>query len=383
MSKEIANILLPPDVQFGAGCFQNLPRKTRQFGMKRPLIVADAAMTRIGLTGKAEDLCKGAELIYSIYDQGTENPKVAEVSAGAEAYTSGDCDGLIALGGGSVMDLAKAIRVVTAYGGSALDYDLSKGGMKKIGPDQPPLIAIPTTSGTGSEATMAAVITDPGRHLKFVLLSPFMRVSSALLDPELTLSMPPPVTAATGLDALTHCIEAFVARGYNPLAYGMCRTNFQLVGASLKKAVESGSDIEARKDMLMASMLGGMALAQKHLGAVHALAHPLSGTFGIPHGTANSIMLPHVMRFNAPAVGERYLEAIRIMGLKADSVDEAADAITRFSEQLDLPIRLADVGVSEDALETMAEDALNDMSLLANPATCTREDLLDLYRKAM
>ena len=143
------------------------------------------------------------------------------------------------------MDLAKAIRVVTAYGGSALDYDLSKGGMKKIGPDQPPLIAIPTTSGTGSEATMAAVITDPGRHLKFVLLSPFMRVSSALLDPELTLSMPPPVTAATGLDALTHCIEAFVARVFNPLADVMCRNNFQLVVVSLNTRRQEASHVAA------------------------------------------------------------------------------------------------------------------------------------------
>ena len=296
MSKEIVNILLPPDIQFGAGCIQNLTRKTKQFGVKRPMIVCDAAMNRLGLTQKVKDLCAGEGLLSTVFDQGTENPKVNEVSGGADAYARGGCDGLIALGGGSVIDLAKVIRVVVAHGGTAMDYDLSKGGLKKIGRNLAPMIAIPTTSGTGSEATMAAVITDPERHLKFTVLSPYLRVSSALLDPELTLSMPPTVTAATGLDALTHCVEAFVSKGYNPFADGICRANFQLVGKSLRKAVESGSDLEARKDMLMASMLGGMALSQKGLGAAHALAHPLSAMFAVPHGTANALMLPHVVR---------------------------------------------------------------------------------------
>jgi 4-hydroxybutyrate dehydrogenase len=383
MSKDITSILLPPDIQFGAGCIQNLTRKIKQLGIKRPMIVCDAAMSRLGMTQKVGDLCAGADLPFAVFDQGTENPKVKEVSAGVDAYTRGGCDGLVALGGGSVMDLAKTIRVVAAYGGSALDYDVTKGGMKKIGNALPPMIAIPSTSGTGSEATMAAVITDPERHLKFMLLSPFMRVSCALLDPELTLSMPPLVTAATGLDALIHCIEAFVAKGYNPLADGMCRTNFRLVGSSLKKAVQSGSDIEARKDMLMASLLGGLALSQKNLGAVHALAHPLSGTFGVPHGTANSVMLPHVMRFNAETAGDRYLEVTRLMGLSADSTDKAADALARFSEQLGLPVRLRDVGVTEDSLELMSEDAAKDLSVRSNPRPCTREDLLGFYRKAM
>jgi 4-hydroxybutyrate dehydrogenase len=382
MSKEILNILLPADIQFGPGCIQNLTRKTKQFGVKRPMIVCDAAMNRIGLAQKVKDLCAGEGLPFTVFDQGTENPKVNEVSAGVHAFAAGACDGFIALGGGSVIDLAKAIRVVAAHGGAATDYDLSKGGLKKIGPAMPPMIAIPTTSGTGSEATMAAVVTDPERHLKFTVLSPYVRVSGALLDPELTLSMPPLVTAATGLDALTHGIEAFVSRGYNPFADGICRSNFQLAGRSLKKAVTSGSDVEARKDMLMASMLGGMALSQKGLGAAHALAHPLSGMFGVPHGTANSLMLPHVMRFNAKAAGDRYLEAVRIMGLSAGSADAAADAITGFSADLGLPVRLRDAGVSEDRLERMAQDALNDISLRDNPLPCTAEDLLDLYRKA-
>lgn len=382
MSKEILNILLPADIQFGAGCLQNLTRKTRQFGMKRPMIVCDATMDRLGLTQRVKDLCAGEGLPFTIFDQGTENPKVNEVSAGAQAFAAGACDGLIALGGGSVIDLAKAIRVVAAHGGTATDYDLSKGGLKKIGPTMSPMIAIPTTSGTGSEATMATVITDPERHVKFTVLSPYVRVSGALLDPELTLSMPPMVTAATGLDALTHCIEAFVSRGYNPFADGICRSNFRLVGRSLKKAVASGSDMEARKDMLMASMLGGMALSQKGLGAAHALAHPLTGMFGVPHGTANSLMLPHVMRFNAKAAGERYVEVARLLGLQAGTADATADAISGFSADLGLPVRLRDGGVSEEALERMANDALNDISLRDNPVPCTSDDLLTLYRKA-
>lgn len=382
MSKEIINILLPPDVQFGLGCIQNLTRKTRLLAVKHPMIVCDAAMNRLGLTQKVKDLCSGDGLPLAVFDQGTENPKVNEVSDGADAYRRAGCDGLIALGGGSVIDLAKAIRVVAAQGGSATDYDLSKGGLKKIGGNLPPMIAIPTTSGTGTEATMAAVITDPVQHIKFTILSPYLRVSGALLDPELTASMPPKVTAATGLDALTHCLEAFVSKGYNPFADGLCRANFQLVGRSLQKAVDSGTDMEARRDMLMASMLGGMALSQKGLGAAHALAHPLTGVFGVPHGTANALMLPHVVRFNAGASGDRYLEAVHLMGMKAGSAHEAADALRAFSESLGLPVRLRDAGVSEEGFERMAQDALHDIALRDNPVPCTVEDLLELYRKA-
>jgi alcohol dehydrogenase class IV len=340
MGKRVMSISLIPDVQFGAGCLSNVGKKSRELAMKRPLIVCDPAMVRHGVTQKVQNLLSETGLGFVIFDRCIENPTEKEVSAGTATYESEGCDGLIALGGGSVIDVAKGIRVVAKHGGSIIEYDVSKGGIKKIGRDLQPMIAIPTTAGTGSEASLGTVVIDSTRSVKVLVFSPYLMVSCAMLDPELTLSMPPTLTAGTGFDALVHAMEAYVVQAYNPMADGFCRTVFELVGKSLGKAVAEGNDLDARTDMLMASLLAGMAFAQKGLGAVHALSHQLSSRFGIAHGTANTMMLAGVMRFNAETVGPRYVEALELMGFKVDSADEAADAIVQFSKELGLPTRL-------------------------------------------
>ncbi len=383
MGKPILSVSLPPDIQFGAGCIMRIGRKSKQLGMKRPLIVCDPTMISLGLVQNLKDLLSEAGLDVAIFDKCIENPTEKEVSEGTAVYKAEECDGLIALGGGSVIDVAKGIRILAKHGGSALDYDVSKGGIKKIGRDLRPMIAIPTTAGTGSEATLGSVLVDSERSVKIVILSPNLMVSCAMLDPELTLSLPPILTASTGFDALIHAMEAYVVKAYNPIADSFCRTVFELVGRSLRKAVREMDVLEMRTDMLMASLLGGMAFAQKGLGAVHALSHQLSSNFGIAHGTANSLMLPTVMRFNASSVGEKLVDAVRLLGFKVDSADEAADTMVQFSKDLGLPARLSEVGVTEDKLPQMAEDAYADVCLLPNPVKCSKEDLLDLYRKAI
>ena len=376
MGKTVMSISLIPSIQFGAGCIVNVGKKSKELGMQRPLIVCDPAMVRLGLTQKVEESFSETGCDFAIFDQCIENPTEKEVSAGTVAYERQACDGLIALGGGSVIDVAKGIRVVANHGGSVIEYDVSKGGIKKIGRDLPPMIAVPTTAGTGSEASLATVIIDSTRSVKVVIFSPSLMVSCAMLDPEVTVSMPPLLSAATGFDALVHAMEAYVVKTYNPMADGFCRTVFELVGKGLRKAVTDGNDIDARTDMLMASMLAGMAFTLKRLGAVHALSHQLSSGFGVAHGIANAMMLPPVMRFNASSVGMRYAEAVRLMGFKAESADEAADA-------MGLPARLREVGVTEDKLPQMAEDAAADVALFGNPVKCSKEDLLELYKRAM
>ncbi len=383
MGKRTMSISLIPDVQFGAGCISNVGKKSRELALKRPLIICDPAMVRLGLTQKVQDLLFETGLDCAIFDQCIENPTEKEVSEGTTTYEREGCDGLIALGGGSVIDVAKGIRVVAKHGGSIIEYDVGKGGIKKIGRDLQPMIAIPTTAGTGSEASLGTVIIDSARSVKVLVFSPYLMVSCAMLDPELTLSMPPILTAGTGFDVLVHAMEAYVVQAFNPMADGFCRTVFELVGKSLRKAVAEGNDLDARTDMLMASLLAGMAFAQKGLGAVHALSHQLSSHFGIAHGTANAMMLAGVMRFNADTVGPRYVEAVGLMAFKVDSADEAADAMVKFSRELGLPTRLNEVGITEDKLPQMAEAAHADVALFGNPVKCGKEDLLELYKRAM
>jgi alcohol dehydrogenase class IV len=383
MSNGITSISLGFDGLFGVGAIENIGRQATGLGMKKPLIVCDPNMVRLGIVGRVSDLLSKAGIGAEVYDQCVENPRIQDIDRGAAFFTTCGCDSLIAIGGGSPMDQAKVLGAVVRFGGSAADYNVLKGGAARIGRDMPPTIAVPTTSGTGSEATRAAVVTDPESKVKFVVISPFLRFSMAIVDPELTRSMPPKVTAATGFDVLVHAIESYVVKMYNPVADGMNRTSFELVGKSLKTAVSQGDNIEARSDMAMASLLAGIAFSMTGLGAVHALAHPLGAAFGVAHGLANSLMLPHVMRHNAVAVGARYVEATRHMGLKASTADAAAEAMTALARDVGLPTRLRDVGISEADLAQLAKDASRDVSLGRNPVPCTEADLLAMYQKAL
>lgn len=377
------NLTLPREIQFRAGAVKYLGKKAAGLGMTKPLVVSDPAMSQLGFSQKVSGVLEEAGLASVLFDGCRENPAEPEVAQAAGIYADQGCDGFIALGGGSAMDVAKGARIVAKHGGSILDYDVTTGGMKKIAPGLPPLIALPTTAGSGSEATLGTVIIDPAKSVKILIYSPHLVADSVVLDPELTVSLPPAVTAATGLDALVHALEAYTAPGYNPLADGMCRTSIELIGKSLARAVAQGDDLAARGDMMMAALTAGIAFASKGLGAVHALSHQLSSYFHLPHGLANALMLPHVMRFNAEAVGDKYIEAAGILGYRVDTAEQAAEALAGLVAKLGLPTKLGEVGVSLDKLEQMAGDAYRDAALGGNPVKCDQAQLQELYRQAL
>ncbi len=377
------NLNFPPDVTFGPGSLSGLGKKTASLGLKRPLIISDPSMSRLGLCARTAELAQGEGPALPIYDQVVENPRASEVTEAAELFRAEGCDGLIAVGGGSVIDVAKGARILAAGGGDILDYDMAKGGIKRIGRGLPPMVAIPTTAGSGSEASLGTMIIDPERKFKVLVFSPFLIASAVILDPELTLTMPPSLTAATGMDALVHAIEAYTSPAANLLADGLCMATFAAVGRSLPRAVADGSDLTARGEMMQAALMGGMAFAAKGLGAVHALAHQLSSHYALPHGLANALMLPMVMRFNAEAAGGKYLAACRAMGLEAATTEEAVAVLSAFAHDLGLTGRLRDFGVAEAKLAEMAASACQDLSIKSNPARCSPEELVELYRQAL
>jgi len=372
-----------PSADFGPGSLSTLGKKAKSMGLRKPLIVCDTTIVSLGIAEKVATVIRSSGLEAAIFDKCTENPKVEEITDGAKSFEGAGCDCVIGLGGGSSMDAARVIRVVAKHGGTATDYDALAGGFAKIPPDLPSMISIPTTAGTGSEASIASVITDTKKKVKFVVASPALISTAVILDPELTLSLPPRVTAATGLDALIHAIEAFVSNIWNPMGETFCRSTFELVGESLKSAVKDGNNIEMRTNMQLAAFYGGICLTLKGLGAVHALAHPLGGHFGIPHGSANAIMLPAVMKFNAQVAKERYLEVVNRMGFKADTISQATEALTNLTSELGLPTRLSEVGVQESHLEQLSIDASKDLCLKTNPVTCGRDELLRMYRDVL
>ena len=383
MMTEIADILLRLQGQVGVGSLNSIVSQCGELGIKKPLIVTDPVIVKIGLAQRVVDLFSTYGQQAVIFDQCVENPLVPDITIGAEKFNAEGCDGIIGLGGGSPIDQAKVIRIVAKYGGTALDYNAWKGGVQKIKAGVVPMVVVPTTAGTGSEASRVSMVTDPESKTKFPVGSRFIQPDRVILDPELTVTMPPLITAATGMDALVHALESYVNLNTDLFAYSFNRTGFELVGRSLKQAVENGKDLEARGDMMTAATMGGMSMVITGLGAVHALAHPLSALAGVPHGTANSIMLPHVMKFNSEVAGKQYVEAAQLMGFWVNTADEAIVAITNFAAEIGLPTTLTAAGVSKEMLEQLSIDAFNDSTHKKNPIPTTQEDLRQMYLSAM
>jgi len=383
MSMKAGDISLSLQGRIGIGSLDSIADQCGYLEMKRPLIVTDPVMVKIGFVERVIDLLSAAGLQSAIHDRCVENPKVPDISDAAQKCRSEGCDGIIGLGGGSPIDQAKVVRIIASHGGTANDYNVLTGGMKKIRPDVLPMVAVPTTSGTGSEASEVSMVTDPERKIKFPVKSPHIKPNRIILDPDLTKTMPPAVTAATGFDALVHALESYVNKSTDLFAYSFNRTVFDLIGRSLKTVMENGEDLEARTNMSVAAMMGGMSMAITGLGAVHSLAHPLSSLASVPHGTANCIMLPHVMRFNGEVAGNQYIDAIRLLGFPVNSLDEAIRSVTNFAEELGLPTTLSAAGVSEDLLEHLSLDAFHDPTHRRNPIPTSQDDLRKMYEDAM
>jgi len=362
----------PTAILFGPGAVQQLPAECERRGFRRPLLVTDRGLRRTPVF----DLVQGLVPQAIVFDAVDPNPTEQNVTDGVTAYQASHCDSIIALGGGSPLDAGKAIRLKATHPLPLADYDDLIGGDAKITRDVPPMIALATTSGTGSEVGRSAVITIAATNRKTVIFSPYLLADLVLNDPELTLGLPAGVTAGTGMDALTHNFEAYVAKGYHPICDGIGLAGVKLCAEHLPRLARNPQDLEARTGMMMASMMGAIAF-QKGLGATHSLAHPLSSEFGMHHGTANAVLLPAVIEFNQEVVADRMKELGEVLG-----GPDAATAVRRLNALLGILPRLRDYGIPEESLPSLAAKAFEDGCHQLNPRTCTELDLLTLYRHA-
>ncbi|MGE0966213.1 iron-containing alcohol dehydrogenase [Ralstonia pseudosolanacearum] len=373
-------------VHLGFGTLGELGSECARVGIRRPLVVTDRGVAAAGLAQRAIDATGG--LPVTVFDETPSNPTEAMVRKATAQYRDAGCDGLIAIGGGSSIDLAKGIAIAATHPGPLTAYATIEGGSGKITDAAAPLIAIPTTAGTGSEVARGAIlILEDGRKLGFH--SWHLLPKSALCDPALTLGLPPLLTAATGMDAVAHCIETFLAPAFNPPADGIALDGLERAWAHIERATRDGADREARLNMMSASMQGAMAF-QKGLGCVHSLSHPLGGVkvdgkTGLHHGTLNAVVLPAVLRFNATAESvvreHRYARMRRAMNLPADA--DLAQAVHDMTARLGLPTGLRQMGVPDDALEHVVRGALLDHCHKTNPREATADDYRRMLAESM
>ncbi|MBK0393388.1 iron-containing alcohol dehydrogenase [Ramlibacter algicola] len=369
-------------VQFDFGAIALLKAECERVGITRPLVVTDPGVKAAGVLQKALDALGG--LPYALFDQTPSNPTEAAVRAASQIYKDQKCDGLIAVGGGSAIDCAKGVAIAATHEGPLKHYATIEGGSPRITDKVAPLIAVPTTSGTGSEVARGAIIiVDDHRKLGFHSWS--IVPKTAICDPELTLGLPPKLTAATGMDAIAHCMETFMAAPFNPPADGIALDGLQRGWSHIERATRDGSDREARKQLMSASMQGAMAF-QKGLGCVHSLSHSLGGVNPqLHHGTLNAMFLPAVVRFNAAAESvqkEHRLERMaQAMGLQ--SASDIPDAIRDMSARLGLPTGLAAMGVQRDQFAKIIDGAMADHCHKTNPRLASREDYEDMLAASL
>ena len=368
----ISNFSFPTKILFGAGAIEKLPDEMAQRGMKKPLLVLDEGLSKTAVFTRVKSLLPSCVVFTGV----EPNPTEKNVLDGAELYVTEGCDSVIGLGGGSPLDAAKAIRLKVTHPLPLADYDDLIDGWKKISSDVPPYIAIATTAGTGSEVGRSAVITIEKTNRKTVIFSPYLIPSLALADPELTIDLPPHITAGTGMDAYTHNVEAYIAKGFHPICDAIALEGTRLASDHLPRVMENPKDVESRGYMLLSSMMGAMAF-QKGLGAAHSLAHPLSTEFGMHHGTANAVVLPWVLEFNLESSRERQ-EALA----RQCRVSDLIERTRQLNEIGGIKPRLRDYGILEGSLEKLSQKAIEDGCHLSNPRPCTVDDLLRLYRQA-
>lgn len=366
-----ATFSFPTTVLFGAGVISRLPDELQCRHMRSPLIVTDRGLLSTEVIKRVQKLVPNAE-VYSDVDP---NPTERNVLDGVVSYKSHRCDSLVVVGGGSAIDAAKAIRLKITHPLDLAEYDDNLGGSARITSNLPPFIAIPTTAGTGSEVGRSTVITIEKTNRKTVIFSPHLIPDLAMADPELTVSMPLAITAGTGMDALTHNVEAFLAKGFQPICDAIALGGAKLAYQHLPRVITNPNDIESRGEMMVAAMMGAIAF-QKGLGAVHSLAHPLSTEFGMHHGTSNAVLLPVVLELNRSAVPDRFHE------LAHELRKDVADCTHELNEICGIAPRLRDYGIPKEALPGLAEKAIQDGCHLSNPVPCTVETLLSLYCQA-
>lgn len=368
----------PTRIRFGVGEAANTGPEVVRLGKRRILVVSDRGVAAAGLLEPIERSLAESKLAVATFTGVSANPVEADVVAGCDAFRAHAADAMVAVGGGSPMDVAKLIAVRIATSRPFEELDDAIGGDAFIPSDLVPIVTVPTTAGTGSEVGRSGVLTLASTGRKTVIFSPSLLPRVAILDPALTVDLPGPVTAATGFDALTHCLEAYVAKGDHPMADGIALAGIELVGKSLLRAVTDPGDLGARGDMQKAAMMGAVAF-QKGLGACHSMAHPLSSEHGTHHGLANALCLPTVVRFNDSAVGDKHARAARALGRKETTL---AAALSGLRQDLGLPGSLAAAGIPRENIERLSHLAFLDACHQGNPVACDEATFRRLFTEA-
>jgi 4-hydroxybutyrate dehydrogenase len=376
----------PTRIVFGVGAATSVGNEAKRLSARSALLVTDEGVRATGLADGVVRALERSSIPSAVYDGVTTNPTEAQVNAATEAYAEAKADFVVGLGGGASLDVAKLVRLRASHSLPLEEYDEATGGDAKISQPMPPMIAIPTTAGTGSEVGRSAAVTLASSGAKAVIFSPRLMPDCAVLDPQLTVSLPPHLTAAIGFDALAHNVEAFCAKGEHPMADAIALEGVELIAKNLQRAVEEPSDLTARGAMMKASTMGAVA-GQKGLGVCHALAHPLGAELDLHHGLANALCLPAVLDFNRTVATVAIARVARILGVKGKDVEtlafECSGKVRALRQQLGLPGGLAEAGVHEDQLPGLAALAFADTAHAANPRACTKDDMLSLYRAAL
>ena len=380
-----ASFFMPTVSLFGANVLAELPARVTALGGVKPLLVTDKGMTELGYAKQVTDLLEAAGIEYAVFDGTVPNPTDENVELGAAAYTDNQCDMLISLGGGSAHDCCKGVGLLVSNGGAIADYeglDMSKKAL-------PSYIAINTTAGTASELTRFTIITNTSNHVKMAIVDWRVTPDLAINDPLMMVNMPPSLTAATGMDALTHAVEAYVSTGANPITDAVALQAMRLISQYLRVAVARGDDLEARDRMAYAQYLAGMAFNNAGLGHVHAMSHQLGGMYNLPHGVCNALLLPHVCEANLMAAQERYADIAEALGENTYGlpVREAAEmaivAIRCLSADVGIPSSLGELGVKDEDIETMVKHAQQDVCAATNPRRLNDKEVAAIFRAAM
>jgi alcohol dehydrogenase class IV len=384
----IHRFAFPTVIHFGAGARRLVAEHLAAQGLKRPLIVTDRGIAPLPLLRSFVAELHG--LAVAVYSDIGGNPVRKQVADGVAAFAGHRADCVVGLGGGAALDVAKAIALMAVHEGDVLEYAWDHPRVRRIERELPYVVALPTTAGTGSEVGRSSVISDDSTHVKKVIFSPRLLARAVFADPELTLDLPPAITAATGMDALTHNVESYLSPAYHPLCDGIALEGARLAAKALPAAVREPHDLEARSDMLMASMMGAVAF-QKDLGAVHSCAHALSTVADLHHGLANGIMIDHVMRFNRTAAAQKMAELAHVVGVAKTTAEASAaafvDWLAALKVELAIPEKLsayrAARPVTRADIPALVEVAINDTCHQTNPRPCTRQDFERIFGEAM
>ena len=370
----------PTLIHFGPGVRKDVGAHLKAQGVKRPLLVTDKGLAALPLPKELMESVRAAGPEPALFSDIAGNPVESSVTGGVAAYRAHRADGIIGLGGGAALDVAKAITLMAGHPGALFEYEDGRPDARPIDKDVPYWVALPTTAGTGSEVGRSAVISD-ANHIKRIVFSPKLLARAVFADPELTLALPAKVTAATGMDALTHCIEAYLAKDYHPICDGIALEGLRLAARALPRCIEAPGDIQARSDMMMASMMGAIAF-QKGLGLVHSCAHALSTVADLHHGFANGVMIDSALRFNLDSSAEKFVRMAEVVGIEDETGEGFLRWLREIKARIGIPAGLKAAGVDRRELERLSRLAFQDSCHQNNPRPCREDDFRQIYTAA-